>query len=570
MSNVFNQVPSKLVRRNFFNLTYDKKMTASFGKMYVVCCDEMIPGDKWKIGVQAVIRAQPLNSPVYANIDVKFEYWFVPYRLLWNESMYSKTQYTNNQWVNSGSWTDFITGGQPNSVTGKLNDLVIPRYVKSGNFTDVCKKDTIWDCLGLPILSSGGYSSLSSRNGLMQDPTNVGDSFYSMPIAFPWFAVNLTWNEFYRDENLQSERLWFDNTIPHRSWKKDYFTSALLWQQKGIAPALPLYGIAPVSFAGENESLSGRLVFKGKGDTSSTGASIVSSGSSTLIQASSSSNDASVFGTTARRNDVEQTAYADLSQVTSVDVSELRLSARVQRWLEVNSMCGSRYTEFLRGHFGISPRDEVLQRPQFIGGAKMPFLTNQVLQTSIGDSDSPTAMQRGTGICANGMRIGTYTAQEFGLVLGFMTIMPKPDYQQGINRQWLRRSRFDFPFPEFEKLSMQGIEEEELYFTASGNLTNKTGDYEIFGFQGRYDELRHKPNLVTGDMRDTFDYWHLARKFNSKPTLGNTFIQMDASRDDLNRIFAIQDEDTFICDVANVIHAYRPISHLGIPGGLGL
>ena len=217
----------------------------------------------------------------------------------------------------------------------------------------------------------------------------------------------------------------------------------------------------------------------------------------------------------------------------------------------------ARYTESLQAHFGVSPRDERLQRPEYIGGSKSPVIVSEVLQTSSSDATSPQGNMAGHGVSASSTFCGKYRATEHGLIMGILSIMPRTMYQQGMDRQWLRRSRYDFYFPEFANLSEQAILNCELYATTV-EATNKA----IFGYQGRYDEMRTKRNMVCGQMRSTFDYWHLGRIFSSQPALNESFIQCVPDK----RIFAAPSEPGFIVQFANLIKAWRPMPIQSDPG----
>ena len=182
--------------------------------------------------------------------------------------------------------------------------------------------------------------------------------------------------------------------------------------------------------------------------------------------------------------------------------------------MERNARGGVRYTEFLQSHFQVSPRDDRLQRPEYIGGTKSPVVISEVLQTSQSDpAVSPQGNMAGHGISVNGGHCGRYHAVEYGLIIGIMSIMPRTMYQQGIERQWLRKTVYDHYFPEFAHLSEQEVYQAEIY---AGDLDSENG--KVFGFQGRFNEMRSKQNQMVGEMRTTFDYWHLGRKFTSAPT----------------------------------------------------
>lgn len=496
MSKTFHRVRNLHPARSVFNLTYEKKFTADMGQLIPVMCDEVVPGDVFKIGSQAVIRFQPLVAPIMHEIAMTVHYIFVPYRLLWDE------------------WENFITGGPDGDDTS-----VLPTWTP----TDPAgfAPNSLWDYLGFPpnVLPTG-----------------------CLPLDFPRRAYNLTWNTFYRDENLQDEVPLTNEAILNRCWTKDYFTSALPWQQRGTAPALPITGTTSAHWPAT-------LMVNGTGD----GSFGVKHG-----------NDPHFYSTNAdiRNNTLNalNTNTVDLSTASSFDIADLRLAFQIQKWMERNARAGVRYTEFLRAHFGVSPRDDRLDRPEYIGGSKSPIIISEVLQTSSTDAITPQGNLAGHGLSVNEAFCGSYHVQEYGLILGLFSVMPRPSYQQGINRQWLRRTRYDFFFPEFQNLSEQAIENVEI-MALDGDESHNVG---IFGYQGRYDEMRYKPNMVVGEMRDTFDYWHLGRIFDAltPPVLNADFVSCVPSK----RVFAVQDVPVLMVQFANIIKAFRPLQIQAEPG----
>ena len=225
--------------------------------------------------------------------------------------------------------------------------------------------------------------------------------------------------------------------------------------------------------------------------------------------------------------------------------------------MERNARAGARYVEFLNSHFGVSPRDDRLQRPEYIGGSKSPIIISEVLQTSSTDVTTPQGNMAGHAMGLSSSFCGKYSATEYGLIIGIMSVMPKPSYQQGIDRQWLRRTTYDFFFPEFVNLSEQAVLNAEIYASAV-----EEDNLDIFGYQGRYNEMRVKSNMVCSQMRDTFDYWHLGRKFDSLPVLNDEFIECIPSK----RIFAAESEPGLIVSFGNVIKAFRPLPLMPEPG----
>ena len=493
---VYQNVGALMPGRSAFDLSYTKTLTCDMGQLIPVMCDEVVPGDVFNIGNQSVVRFQPLVAPILHEISQYVHYFFVPYRLLWDD------------------WEEFISKGVSGDETP-----VLPTWSPDLANTAV---GTLWDYLGFPV---------NAR------PTG------SLPLTFPRDAYNLVYNEYYRDENLQTEVLNTNNTILYRNWEKDYLTSALLTQQRGTAPALPIAGISHAAYPSisfKSDSGSGHMTFN----------NVMPDNAVHLGNSQAASNALSFMN-----NNV-----VDLSSASTFDISDLRLAFQIQKWMERNNRAGVRYTEFLRAHFGVSPTDDRLQRPEYIGGSKSPIIVSEVLQTSSTDGTSPQGNLAGHGIGVSSNFCGKYHAKEYGLIIGIMSVMPKPMYQQGINRQWLKETCYDFFFPEFVNLSEQAITNAEICVKDNDSTHNTT----LFGYQGRYDELRTKNNQVCGLMRTDFDYWHMGRIFNpaSPPQLNSSFVTCIPTK----RIFASETTPGLIVSFANLIKAFRPLPVTAEPG----
>nr|QJB20349.1 MAG: major capsid protein [Microvirus sp.] len=513
MNKVFQNVGGASVRRSMFDLDYSKLLTGDMGRLYPVMCDEVVPGDFLKISNEVVMRFNPLLAPILHRIDLCVHYFFVPYRIL------------------DENWEDFITGGADGD-----NAYELPRF--SGGAPGAYAKGSLWDYFGFPL----------------GDGIRGGAQFGLLPLKYPWDAYTKIWNEFYRDQNLQDAVTIF-GTPAYRNWEKDYFTSALPFQQRGTSPALPISG---TTYADFDFSSVGRSPFivNSSSPEPNTDIQLNTSGAAALFMAN---HGTSLSAWNTKAENVLNQNTVDLSAATTFNVNDLRLAFQVQKWLERNARAGVRYTEFLKSHFGVNPRDDRLQRPEYIGGTKNPVIISEVLQTSSTDATSPQGNLAGHAISVQSGYAGKYHVQEYGLIMGLMSVMPKPMYMQGMNRQWLRETRYDFYFPEFANLSEQAILEAEIY--AAPDQT-EAGAKSVFGFQGRYDEMRVKQNLVTGDFRDTFSYWHLGRSFASPPLLNSSFISCNPRKD----ILAVPTEPAFLCNFGNVIKAFRPLPVIAEPG----
>lgn len=529
MSKQFNRVAGLNPGRSVFDLSYEKKLTCDMGQLIPIVCDEVVPGDVLSFGNQIVVRFQPLVAPMLHEVNVYVHYFFVPYRIIWKD------------------WEDFISGG----VQGDFS-VPLPRWtVSDQEIADGATAiGSLWDYVGLPV-------GVNYKRGTPYEE--------NAPVSFPRSAYNLIYNEYYRDENLQDEVDDDNNKILNRCWEKDYFTSALPWQQRGTAPALSLAGDISIDWSsvfgsGFNESIYSQdnrnLIFMG---STLNGVAPNFGKLFGIPQSPGVSSDPFSFPTQSSTDALKAAlskAKIDTTKIATFDVADMRLIFQIQKWLERNARAGARYTEFLRAHFGVAPRDERLQRPEYIGGMKTPCVISEVLQTSETSATQPTGKLAGKGISVDGQFCGKYRATEFGVVVGLMSVMPRTSYQQGINRQWLKQTKYDFYFPEFANLSEQAVTNQELYAQANDE------DTKIFGYQGRYDELRVKQSLVCGKMRETFDYWHLGRKFENQPKLNSDFVTCNPSK----RIYAVQNEPGLIVSVANLIKAVRPLPIQSQPG----
>lgn len=499
MSKLFNQIKAQKPRKSLFDLSYSKTFTCDMGQLIPVMCDEVVPGDVFNINNEMVIRFQPLVAPVLHEINAYVHYFFVPYRLLMED------------------WEDFITGGKDGDYVAE-----VPSYVSTANDAST---GSLWDYFGFPIT----------------DGIRVN--------AFPFRAYKLVYNEYYRDENLEDELDITDNTNVikplNRKWEKDYFTSSLPWQQRGTAPSLPISSYMNISGYDNLYLLTGQTKTIGS----------KSSESMTFEIGNDNSSPVTVEGS-------DPISFSS----PGFNISDLRLAFQVQKWLERNARSGCRYTEQLRAHFGVSPRDERLQRPEYIGGSKSPIIVSEVLQTSSTDATTPQGNLAGHGLAADFSHACRYRATEYGLIIGLLSVMPRLTYtSQGVNRQWLRTNKYDYYWPEFANLSEQAIYKSEIFSTPANTnhiFAGTVTSDDLFGYQGRYDELRTKHNMVCGEIRDELSYWTMARDFVSPPSLNNEFVTCNPTK----RIFAVQNRNGLIVSFGNNITALRPLPYLAEPG----
>lgn len=493
------------MKRSKHSLSHYKLLSCDMGQLIPIGLTEVLPGDTIQHATSALVRMSPMLAPVMHPVHARIHHWFVPNRLLWDK------------------WEDFITGGPDG------NDA------------------SVFPTISMPSGPGAAVSSLSDYLGI---PTGVPSLEVS---ALPFRAYALIWNEFYRDQDLQTPipvstasgvDVTTNTTTRNVAWEKDYFTSARPWEQKGPSITVPIGDKALVMGIGARDNLTvntinavrdakGALSASWTGFDSSTANIVLQSKTSGLISATNPPN-----------------VYADLTTATGVNINQLREAFALQRFEEARARYGSRYTEYLR-YLGVRSSDARLQRPEYLGGGKQTIQFSEVLQTAEGSD--PVGDMKGHGIGA--MRSNRYRRffEEHGLILSMISIRPKTIYMQGLKRHWNRRIKEDFWQRELQHIGQQEVLNKEVY--AAHATPNGT-----FGYQDRYDEYRRSESSVSGEFRTSLlDFWHLARSFATAPALNASFVECLPTE----RIFAVNSQNTVYVMCNHNMQARRLVSAVG-------
>jgi len=501
-SHRFSQIPRADIQRSSFDRSHGLKTTFNVGDLVPIYIDEALPGDSFNLRMNAFTRlATPLH-PFMDNLFLDTFFFAVPKRLVWDNF-----QKFMGEQENPGDSTDFLVP----TVTAA------PGGFQPGNMADY---------FGIPTLTDGITVS-----------------------ALPFRAYNLIWNEWFRDQNLQdSASVAKDDTnIPasdypllKRGKRHDYFTSCLPWPQKGDSVNLPLGTQAPLATDATATS-DNFSVIDGNGNARPLDAS------QPLLR----------LGI----GEPVEPLYADLSEATSATINELRQAFQLQKLFERDARGGTRYTEIILSHFNVHSPDARLQRPEFLGGGTSRINVNPIAQTSSTDATSPQGnlAAMGTGVI-NGHGF-TKSFTEHTILIGLASVRADLTYQQGIDKQFLRRTRYDFYWPVFSHLGEQAVLNKEIY--AQGTYP----DDEVFGYQERYADYRYKPSRVTNRFRSSdpqsLDTWHLAQDFAELPTLSEDFIQ---EAPPIDRVLAVTDQPNFLFDSYFALRCARPMPVYSVPG----
>jgi hypothetical protein len=497
--NIFNSVQLEKPKKNVFDLSHDVKMSMKMGQLTPVLVTECVPGDSFQIGCDSLIRFAPMVAPVMHRMDVSVHYFFVPNRLTWD------------------NWEKFIVDAN--------TPHVLPYITATHERPAVTKK--FMDYLGVPTPPNASTD------------TDIN--------ALPFAAYQAIYNEYYRDENLIAEvdyKLVDGNNNPNydellvmrnRAWEHDYFTASLPFAQKGTAVDIPIGSIDNDVAVNWNSLENAHTAVTYDGTNSQT------IGSSAGVS------------TTGTPEMIAKTSDIDIQPTT---INDLRRAFRLQEWLEKNARGGTRYIENILMHFGVRSSDKRLQRPEYITGLKTPVIISEVLNTSATEAE-PQGNMAGHGVAVSTGKYGNYFCEEHGYIIGIMSVMPQPAYQQGIPKTYLKNDPLDFFWPSFAHIGEQPVTNNELFgYTATGADT--------FGYVPRYAEYKYQASRVAGDFRTILDYWHLGRIFATQPALNQAFIE--CTPDQCERIFAVQDgEDNLYCQIMHKIKAVRPMPKFGTP-----
>lgn len=541
--------PTRLdMSRSKFDRSFSLKTSFNVGDIVPFYVDEVLPGDTFNVKTSKVVRMQTLITPIMDNIYLDTYYFFVPNRLVWEHWKQFNGENTESAWLPSTEYS-------------------IPQLTAPAGGWSV---GTIADYMGIPT----GVANLSVS-------------------ALPFRAYALICNEWFRDENLcdplvvptgdatvagsntvASVEDYAKGAMPYKAAKyHDYFTSCLPAPQKGPDVGIGLTGNVPVVGNGKALGVSigstiGGAYYNGEyylsADTSLIGKNI-----SSPYNSGGSLGATGILGVATADNlgsNLENSGLvADLGALNSVTINQLRLAFQIQKLYEKDARGGTRYTEILKTHFGVTSPDSRLQRPEYLGGNRVPININQVVQNSATvEGETPLGNVAGYSVTSDTHFDFRQSFTEHGFVIGVMVARYDHTYQQGIERFWSRKTRFDYYWPVLANIGEQAVLNKEIY--AQGTVE----DDEVFGYQEAWGDYRYKPNRVTGEMRSQYaqslDVWHLGDDYTKLPSLSAEWIVEDKTN--VDRVLAVTSTNAnqLFADLYINNQTTRPMPMYSIPG----
>lgn len=542
----FSQLPHADISRSTFDRSHSLKTSFNVGDVVPFYVDEVLPGDTFDVKTSKVIRMPSLITPLMDNIYLDTYFFFVPNRLVWDHWRQFNGENTESAWL-------------------PQTEYEVPQITAPEGGWNI---GTLADYFGIPT----GVSGLSVN-------------------ALPFRAYSLIVNEWFRDENLTDPLVipTDDTTVvgvntgeyitdtakgglPFKAAKyHDYFTSCLPSPQKGPDVTIPVasagnlpvvpgpdfpasqYPLPPLKF--------GSVV---DGSPASTGGKSYPY-TATWFDSGVPGKVALIDGTTWNNygSFTNLWAVAD-GNAAAATINQLRMAFQIQKLYEKDARGGTRYIEILKAHFGVTSPDARLQRPEYLGGNRIPINVNQIVQQSQTTDQSPQGNPVGLSLTSDTHSDFRKSFVEHGFVIGLMVARYDHTYQQGLERFWSRRDRFDYYWPVFANIGEQAVKNREIY--AQGTAQ----DDEVFGYQEAWADYRYKPNHVTGEMRSqspqSLDVWHLGDDYDKLPSLSDAWIREDGKN--VDRVIAVTSAIThqFFADIYISCRSTRPMPMYSIPG----
>lgn len=540
------------ISRSRFDRTSTVKTSFNVGDLVPFYVDEVLPGDTFDVSTAKVVRMQPMVAPPMDDLFLDTYYFFVPNRLVWEH------------------WTNLMGENDTTSWYPTV-DYSVPQLISPHN---------------------GGWNigTIADYFGI---PTGVPDLYVN---ALPFRAYSKIVNDWFRDENIVDPAVLTtgdtttqgsngDGLADYEKGGKpfvaaklhDYFTSTLPQPQKGHPVTVP---VANVSVPIDIPVTTSNSVLDDIG--LNTPAMVIQNGP--MVSGGQKGYISATGSDFSLEQDVQEDAIRSISATMepfmpinlraignavgsgfATSINELRMAFQMQKLLERDARGGTRYIEMIKSHFGVTSPDARLQRSEYLGGNRIRINVNQIVQQSATMSGStPQGNPVGLSVTHDNADSFTRSFTEHGFVIGLMVARYPHTYQQGLERFWSRKTRFDYYFPVFANIGEQAVLNKEIYATGTDS------DNRSFGYQEAWADYRYKPSRVSGEMRSSatksLDVWHFADYYSKLPTLSPDWIKED--KKNVDRVLAVTSavSNQLWADIVISNRTSRPMPLYSVPG----
>lgn len=459
--------------RNGFDLSFKKNFTAKAGELLPVMVKEVLPGDSFKINLRSFTRTQPINTAAFARIREYYDFYFVPYDLLWNKANTVLTQmYDNPQHSVSMNPTDnFVLSGTMPSITASGLAKYLVNVNDSGE-----------------ELNYFGYNRALCSAKLMEY-LGYGNFYrYAKGDQF-------TWDEHPLLNNLNFNIFGF---LAYQKIYSDYYRDS---QWERIAPST--FNVDFMDGSGNN-SIEPYL----DGDSSS---DIITNYNLFDLRYCNWQKD--LFHGLVPHQQYGESAVVQISNVesgnsTDFTILALRQAEFLQKWKEITQSGNKDYKDQIEKHWGVSAGDALSEMCTYLGGISSSLDINEVVNSNITGDNAADIAGKGTGV-SNGY-INFNAGAKYGVIMCIYHCLPLLDYTADLlESAFIKVNATDYAIPEFDRVGMEAVpfakminplkNEGGLNFTAFASL--------IMGYAPRYIDYKTSVDSSIGGFRDTLKNW---------------------------------------------------------------
>lgn len=573
--------------RNGFDLSSKRNFTAKAGELLPVKTWEVLPGDTFKIDLKTFTRTQPLNTAAFARMREYYDFYFVPYDLLWNKANTALTQmYDNPQHALDSSPLKVVKldGSMPfttlSSISLYLNSLA-PDSVTVTNkanyfgYNRALCSAKLMECLGYGNLY---YYAESTDNTFVKRPLH-----YNLNVSlFNLLAYQKIYADYYRDS--QWER------VSPSCFNVDYMPystgSSGMMLSMNYSDFYENYSMFDLRYCNWQKDLfHGVVPNQQYGDVASISMSVpVVAGSSAALINSRINSSNSITSLRFPTDPVIPDATPLLTH-PSFSILALRQAEFLQKWKEITQSGNKDYKEQVEKHWNVSPGDGFSEMCTYLGGISSSLDINEVVNQNITGSNAADIAGKGTGV-SNGV-INFNSQGRYGVVMCIYHCLPLIDYTTDfVSPSVTRVNAADFAIPEFDRVGMQTV---PLSYVSNGPLSvlPLSIPNEI-GYAPRYIDYKTDIDTSIGAFKTSLKNWvisydnqSLANQFGfdvgspelpvpgpANSTWNYTLFKVNPNS--LNPLFAVEvdssiDTDQFLCSTFFDVKVVRNLDTDGLP-----